>query len=158
MSVRITDIFVDKAPRDTDAEAKVMKTICKAFDDAGRPTLQGFHVSLSGTAMVTLTVPTHVNAAVADRTLVVNGKTHNLSHVHQVEVKNTFELVIKGFYNHQDSNTLEQCRTWFASFNRKQLSHTLINTRCDKDRGVGIERYVIRIRLCSSSRGEDTVE
>jgi hypothetical protein len=29
---------------------------------------------------------------------------------------------------------------------------------CDKDRGVGIERYVIRIRLRSSSRGEGIVE
>jgi hypothetical protein len=63
MSVRITNIFVDKAPR---AEAKVMKTICKAFDDAGRPTLQGFRVSLSGIAMVILAVSAHVDAAVAD--------------------------------------------------------------------------------------------
>jgi hypothetical protein len=30
--------------------------------------------------------------------------------------------------------------------------------RCDKDRGVGIERYMIRIRLRSSSRGEGIVE
>jgi hypothetical protein len=30
--------------------------------------------------------------------------------------------------------------------------------RCDKDRGVSIERYVIQIRLCSSSRGESTVK
>jgi hypothetical protein len=30
--------------------------------------------------------------------------------------------------------------------------------RCDKDHSVGIERYVIRIQLCSSSRGEGTVE
>jgi hypothetical protein len=29
---------------------------------------------------------------------------------------------------------------------------------CDKDRGVGIERYMIRIRLRLSSRGEGIVE
>jgi hypothetical protein len=29
---------------------------------------------------------------------------------------------------------------------------------CDKDRSVGIERYMIQIQLCSSSRGEGTVE
>ncbi|KAJ7899508.1 hypothetical protein B0H14DRAFT_2673571 [Mycena olivaceomarginata] len=106
-----------------------MDTIRKAFDDAGRPTLQGFRVSLSGIAMVTLAVPAHVDAAVADRTLVVNGKTHYLSHLRQVEVENAFELVIKGFYNHQDSDALEQCRAWFASFNKKQLPYTLVDTR-----------------------------
>jgi hypothetical protein len=35
-------------------------------------------------------------------------------------------------------------------------SQTVI--RCDKDRGVGIERYMIRIRLRSSSRGEGIVK
>jgi hypothetical protein len=29
--------------------------------------------------------------------------------------------------------------------------------RCDKDRGVGIEMYMIQIRLRSSSRGENIV-
>jgi hypothetical protein len=38
---------------------------------------------------------------------------------------------------------------------RVEVAHT---ARCDKDRGVGIERYVIRNRLRSSSRGEGIVE
>jgi hypothetical protein len=38
------------------------------------------------------------------------------------------------------------------------LTRSMRCRRCDKDRGVGIERYVIRIRLRSSSRGEDIVE
>jgi hypothetical protein len=37
-------------------------------------------------------------------------------------------------------------------------SEVRLDLRCDKDRGVGIERYVIQIRLSSSSRGEGTVE
>jgi hypothetical protein len=36
--------------------------------------------------------------------------------------------------------------------------HNTRSTCCDKDCSVGIERYVIRIRLRSSSRGEGTVE
>jgi hypothetical protein len=31
-------------------------------------------------------------------------------------------------------------------------------SRCDKDHGVGIKRYMIQIRLHSSSRGEGIVE
>jgi hypothetical protein len=31
-------------------------------------------------------------------------------------------------------------------------------THCDKDRGVGIKRYMIRIQLRLSSRGEDIVK
>ncbi|KAJ7865586.1 hypothetical protein B0H14DRAFT_2347884, partial [Mycena olivaceomarginata] len=40
----------------------------------------------------------------------------------------------------------------------KWMTFLVETAHCDKDRGVGIERYVIRIRLCSSSRGEGTVE
>jgi hypothetical protein len=41
---------------------------------------------------------------------------------------------------------------------RNFLGLSLSHVHCDKDCGVGIERYVIRIRLRSSSRGEGTVE
>jgi hypothetical protein len=36
--------------------------------------------------------------------------------------------------------------------------YRLVHLQCDKDRGVGIERYVIQIQLYSSCRGESIVE
>jgi hypothetical protein len=41
---------------------------------------------------------------------------------------------------------------------RNIATKTLLAARCDKDCGVSIKRYVIRIQHHSSSRGEGTVE
>jgi hypothetical protein len=80
-----------------DQNQKVIDTLRKHFDDAGRPAVDGYRLGESAQAVIVLAHPAHVDTVLRAKTITVGARTHAISAVRQIEIECPFEIAVRGF-------------------------------------------------------------
>jgi hypothetical protein len=150
MWLRISDIFAVKEETDDDDEKtkrrdledrrkqrdknkKVIDTLRKHFDDAGRPVVNGYRLGESAQAVIVLAHPAHVDAILRTKTITIGARTHAVSAVRQIKVERPFEIAVRGFSAYPESRARQVCDGWFDTFRGPDGTTLLAKTRAGED-------------------------
>jgi hypothetical protein len=112
---------------------KVIDTLRKHCDDAGRPAVDSYRLGESAQAVIVLTHPVLVDAVLRAKTVTIGACTHAISAVRQIEIEHPFEIAIRGFSAFPESCTRQVCDRWFDTFCRPDGTTLLAETRTGKD-------------------------
>ncbi|KAJ7816163.1 hypothetical protein B0H14DRAFT_3744213 [Mycena olivaceomarginata] len=98
-----------------DQNQKVIDTLRKHFDDAGRPAVDGYRLGESAQAVIVLAHPAHVDAVLRAKTVTIGARTHAVSAVRQIEIERPFEIAVRGFSAFPESRARQVCDGWDAA-------------------------------------------
>ncbi|KAJ7821195.1 hypothetical protein B0H14DRAFT_2599406 [Mycena olivaceomarginata] len=123
----------DERKKKREGNQKVIDALRKVFDDAGRPTVDGYRLGESAQAVIVLAYPAHVDAVLRAKTVTIGARTHAVSAVRQIEVERPFEIAVRGFAAYPESRARQVCDGWFDSFRRPDGTTLLAETRAGED-------------------------
>jgi hypothetical protein len=77
---------LEERRKQCDQNQKVIDTLCKHFDDAGRPTVEGYRLGKSAQAIIILAHPAHVDTVLCAKTVTIGACTHAVLAVRQIKI------------------------------------------------------------------------